>query len=290
MTESAGMPLVSIILATYNSATHLAEAIESILHQTYPHFELVVVDDGSTDGTAAVLASFHDPRIIRLRHPVNAGVARANNTGFLASRGAFIGFIGSDDTWEPEKLATQMTCFSQLSAEYGVVYTDMWEIDPTGNRRYWYSPEITNAQIVNPHTADYQVYCLGNGTALFRRACMERIGLFDEQFRCFVDLDFFIRATQLYRFYHLKQPLYVYRSSRGISSNPVDVCLARLLLLQKHPETAQNREFLVKQGELIRPHLQLLQERLGAYSPIDSATLQKLASTARNASTTTGSR
>jgi glycosyltransferase involved in cell wall biosynthesis len=290
MTESVATPPVSIILATYNSATHLAEAIDSILHQTFPHFELVVVDDGSTDGTAATLASFHDPRIIRLRHPANGGVARANNTGFLASRGAFIGFIGSDDTWETEKLAIQMSCFSQLSEEYGAVYSDMWEIDPSGNRRYWRSPEITSAQIVNPDTADYQVHCLGNGTTLLRRACMERTGLFDEQFRCFVDLDFFIRATQHSRFYHLRQPLYVYRSSRGVSSNPVEVCLARLLLLQKYPETAQNREFLAKQRDLICPHLQALKERPMAYSSIDSATLQKLLSTARNASTTTGSR
>jgi glycosyltransferase involved in cell wall biosynthesis len=290
MTESAASPLVSIILATYNSATHLAEAIESILRQTYTHLELVVVDDGSTDGTAAVLASFRDPRIILVRHPTNCGVARANNTGFLTSRGAFIGFIGSDDTWEPEKLATQMTCFAQLSAEYGVVYSDMWEIDPAGNRRYWHSPEITSAQIVNPDTADYQVHCLGNGTALFRCACMERTGLFDEQLRCFVDLDFCIRATQHYRFHHLKQPLYVYRSSLGVSSNPVEACLARLLLLQKYPETARNRKFMSKQHKLIRHHLQIPKKRFGGYSPIDSATLQKLASTARKASTTTGSR
>jgi glycosyltransferase involved in cell wall biosynthesis len=76
MTESAASPLVSIILATYNSATHLAEAIESILRQTYTHLELVVVDDGSTDGTAAVLASFRDPRIILVRHPTTRAFSR----------------------------------------------------------------------------------------------------------------------------------------------------------------------------------------------------------------------
>jgi glycosyltransferase involved in cell wall biosynthesis len=244
-------PLVSIILATYNSPRYLKEAIGSILCQTYTRFELIIVDDGSTDTTEAVLAGISDPRITVLRHPENYGFARALNSGLGASRGTFIGYIDSDDAWVPEKLAEQVACFARLPPEYGMVYSDMWEIDPAGNRRYWHSPDISGPDLFNRTTADYQVHCLGNGSTLVKREFLDRAGAFDERFSSYVDLDFFIRLSRVCLFHHIKKPLYVYRSGQGISSNLFKTTRSRLLLLKKYPETAQDRDGLVHQYDLI---------------------------------------
>jgi glycosyltransferase involved in cell wall biosynthesis len=255
MEMSEGTPLVSVILPTYNSSANLPEAIGSILGQTYRNLELIIVDDGSTDATAEVLAAFTDPRISVIRHQENHGVARAYNTGLGASRGGFIGFIGSDDAWIPEKLEDEIACFSRLPPEYGMVYADMWELDPAGNRRYWHSPEIAGPGIIDAARADYQVFCLGNGSALVRRNFLDRAGAFDEQFRCFVDLDFLIRLSRVCLFFHIRKPLYLYRSGRGTCSNAYEVCRSRVLLLKKYPETAVDRNFLVHQYDLIHQGL-----------------------------------
>lgn len=212
MAEPAEPPLVSVILPVYNRPVYLAEAINSILAQTYPRLELIIVDDGSNDTTPAIIAGFSDPRIVRITHPRNYGAARAFNTGVAASKGVYIGFIGSEDAWLPEKLAEQMACFSRLPSEYGVVYSDMWEIDQGGARKYGHSPEMDGTTIVNQAISDHQVSWLGSGTALIRHECLDCVALFDEDFGCYEDRDLFIRLSQHYRFHHIKKPHYLYRS------------------------------------------------------------------------------
>jgi hypothetical protein len=248
-------PLVSVILPTYNSAGGLPTAVASILRQTYTGLELIIVDDGSTDATGEVLAGFTDLRITVIRHPENYGVARAYNTGVGAARGSFIGFIGSGDEWLPEKLAEEISWFSGLSPEYGVVYSDLWEITRSGERKYWQNPTITGPELINRAGTDYQVNCLGNGAVLVRREYLDRAGAFDEQFRSFSDTDMIIRLQRLCRFHHIQKPLYRYHSNLGLSSDPAGVSLARLLLLKKYPEGTRNPVFLQHQHDLIRDSL-----------------------------------
>ncbi len=245
-------PQVSVILSTYNRSAHLSESISSILNQSYPHFELIIVDDGSTDETQEIIAGFSDPRILLLSHDRNLGAARAFNTGISASQGLFIGFIGSEDVWLPEKLEENMSSFSQLSEEYGAVYSDMWEVDPAGECRYWKSPEIAFNTILNEETLDYQVCCLGSGVVLFRRECFEKVGLFDEQFPCYIDLELLIRVSQVYRLFHIRKPLYIYRSYQGICSDPYNICMARLLLLKKYNFQVDDPDFLIRQCDYIQ--------------------------------------
>lgn len=254
---SAGKPepLASIILPTYNSADGLAKTVSSILHQTLTDLELIIVDDGSADKTGSVLAEFTDPRITVIRHPENFGVARAYNTGLCVARGTYIGFIGSGDEWIPEKLAEELAVFCRLSPEFGVVYSDLWEITRSGERRYWANPAISGPELINSDNTDYLVNYLGNGAILVRRELFDRVGPFDEQFRCFTDTDMIIRLQRVCRFHHIQKPLYIYRSNRGLSSNPVEVCHSRLLLLQKYPETLQNQAFLMHQIDMVRHSL-----------------------------------
>ncbi len=107
--QAVKSPVVSIIVPTYNRAQLLPRAIRSVLRQTYANFELLIVDDGSTDETAAVVArAFSDPRITYWRLPNNSGVGAARNHGLEQARGRFIALLDSDDEWHPEKLELQV--------------------------------------------------------------------------------------------------------------------------------------------------------------------------------------
>jgi glycosyltransferase involved in cell wall biosynthesis len=108
---------VSVIIPTYNYAAYVGEAIESVLAQTVQDFQLIVVDDGSTDNTPEVLSSFNDPRIEIVRTP-NGGICAACNEGLARARGEFIGFLGADDRWRPQKLERQIR---MMEAEPGIV-------------------------------------------------------------------------------------------------------------------------------------------------------------------------
>jgi len=129
-------PTVSVIISTYNRAHLIGRAIQSVLNQTYQDFEVIVVDDGSTDNTEEIVKSFNDPRIRYIRHEKNKGAAAARNTGIKAARGKYIAFQDSDDEWLPEKLEKQMKVFENAPPEAGVVYTDMQRINEDGEH-YW---------------------------------------------------------------------------------------------------------------------------------------------------------
>jgi len=260
MTFPGKAPLVSIILPTYNQSDHLSDAIRSILCQTFTDFELIVVDDGSTDATESILECFSDLKISVIKHPKNSGVAKAYNSGLAVSRGQFIGFIGSEDIWLPEKLEEEISCFLHLPPEFGVVYADMWEIDTAGNRKYWSSPEISGPELFSSSNSDYQVACLGNGPSLIRRSFLDMAGGFDERFGALVDLDLLIRLTRVCHFHHIRKPLYIYKSHRGTSSNLTETSRSRLLLLTKYPESVMNHGFFQRQCEIIGHNLLLLGE------------------------------
>ena len=106
-----GTPTVSVILPTYNRADTLGSAIESVLRQTFDSFELLIVDDGSTDGTGSVLQRITDPRVQVIRNPVNRGVSAARNAGIAEARAPFLAFQDSDDAWRPQKLERQLNRF-----------------------------------------------------------------------------------------------------------------------------------------------------------------------------------
>lgn len=111
---------VSIILPTFNRAGLLGTAIESVLAQTAGEFELIVVDDASTDETPSLLESFDDARLRVLRLETNGGAARARNRGIAAAKGSLIGFIDSDDVWKPDKLERQTSALERASERVGL--------------------------------------------------------------------------------------------------------------------------------------------------------------------------
>lgn len=126
------MPLVSVIIPTFNRAYCIARAIDSALTQTYHDIEVVVVDDGSTDNTSELMHSLYakDKRVVYIPQ-ANTGVAGARNTGLAAARGEFLALLDSDDIWLPWKLELQMACLQRFP-EIGMVWSDMEAIDPDG--------------------------------------------------------------------------------------------------------------------------------------------------------------
>ncbi len=126
-------PLVSIITPTYNHERYVGACIESVLRQSYGSWEQIVIDDGSTDGTAAAVKSYSDPRV-RYLHQENAGIealAHTYNRALAESRGSLIAVLEGDDTWPEHKLATMVPAFSDPLTV--LAYGEMREIDPTGN-------------------------------------------------------------------------------------------------------------------------------------------------------------
>lgn len=257
-------PYVSIILPARNSADGLPAAIESVLNQTYPDFELIIVDDGSTDTTPGLLAALTDPRIVVIRHPVQYGSARACNTGIGAASGELVGFISSGDEWDTMKLEEQVALFASLPPEYGVVYSDVWECTPAGNRAYRHTPEMNGPDLLNSYATGFQAGTLGTGPILVRRSFLESAGPFDEQLRCFSDTDMIIRLQRLCRFHHIEKPLYISRSQEAHSASPFERSISHLLFLQKYPETLENPVFLAHQLDMIGRNLRQAREGVPA--------------------------
>lgn len=239
MNLSSNSPKVSVIIPTHNRAHLIGRSIQSVLNQTYQDFEIIVVDDGSTDNTREVIKEFQrkDKRIKYIKHSKNKGGSAARNTGIKTSRGEYIAFQDSDDEWFPEKLERQMGFFKNMPAEVGIVYTDMWRI--TGNiKKYLYSPEIMpKDKIIYEQALDYSVGNIGIQTSLIKKEVFAKAGMFDEKFPRFIDLEFFIRLSKYYYFFHINEPLVNYfDADKGISSNTKALITARKLILEKYFE------------------------------------------------------
>lgn len=129
--------LVSVIMPAYNAEKWVAEAIESVLRQTYPYFELIVVDDGSSDGTGGVIESFKDERVVYIHHSKNLGVAEARNTALKAARGKWGTLIDADDVWLPERLEKLLEILESAGESYFVADDHIVYFDSPRGLKKW---------------------------------------------------------------------------------------------------------------------------------------------------------
>jgi glycosyltransferase involved in cell wall biosynthesis len=208
--------LVSVILPTYNRAYIISRAISSALNQTHNNFELIVVDDGSTDNTAEVVKSFNDSRIIYINHARNLGIASARNTGMVTSRGEYIAFIDSDDEWLPHKLREQLVAFEEASSNVGAIYTQMQNIEK-GKITHIFSKTPPEGDIYRHVLNGLPVYLL---TLLVKRKYLERTGMFDRDFVYAEDWDFCIRLSKVCNFNFVETPLAI----RYVMSDSISIC------------------------------------------------------------------
>ncbi len=190
------VPRVSIIVPTYNRAHLLERAITSLLSQTNGDFEIIVVDDGSTDNTNQVVNGLKDKRIKYIRHPKNKGVSGSTNTGIVNARGEFIGILCDDDAWLPDKLEKQLKVFDQSNADFGLVYCGDIICDSNKNTTRILPKNrgnIYNLQLQYDHINPPRTW-------LVRRACFlnPEVGLFDENLLAREDYDMGIRISKAY--------------------------------------------------------------------------------------------
>ena len=214
--------MVSIVVPTYNRRNVIERAVNSILRQTYPFFEIIIVDDGSTDGTADVIAGIQDQRIRYIPLQENQGVAHARNTGIQEAKYDYIAFLDSDDEWMPEKLELQMKKMTDPSNEFGLVYCRMGGLHRDGKRRFVCPPEewvkeILEGDLFYPLLGQNVI---GTPAMLVRRECLEQTGGFKESLHCLEDWELVLRIARKFKIGFVDRILVeVYKSEGSVSSN-----------------------------------------------------------------------
>lgn len=204
--------MISVIIPTYNHARFLAQAIESALAQTLPPVELIVVDDGSTDETAQVLARYAGR--IRVIRQQNSGVAAARNAGAALAAGDYLAFLDADDVWLPRKLERQMARL-RAEPELGLVHCGVEEIDEAGQRR-GYRRDGLEGWLFEEFLLFRRSILLGGGSgALMPRAVFQAAGGFDERLSTSADWDLYCRIAARHCIGFVPEALLRYRLHGG---------------------------------------------------------------------------
>ncbi len=234
-------PTVSVVIPTYNRSHLLGRAIRSVLNQSYQDFEIIVVDDGSTDDTCGVVRGFQefDGRIRYMRRNFRRGPSVARNVGIRAARGDYIGFLDDDDEWMKEKLEKQIRIFEGSPDSVGVVYTKIWR---RWGREGAYFPSLKVKQNSgNVYRELLKWNFVHTPTVLVRAECFGRVGLFDEGFFAFEDWELFIRLSKFYEFRYLDELLVISHCTPGsLSCNEWAIVEGLERILQKHFQDIQD--------------------------------------------------
>lgn len=196
------MPLVSVVLPTYNGAKYIGQALDNCLRQSISDIEVIVVDGGSLDGTPEIVAAYADPRIHLIHQPANAGkLPGALNLGFKYAKGEYLTWTHDDNWYEVEAIEI-MERYLEKNPGVDFVYSDYWKVDENGNiisRFYALPPEyLTHGN------------CVGH-SFLYRRKVYEIVGDYDPEFFMAEDYEYWLRVNRCCRMVPLSRPLYYYR-------------------------------------------------------------------------------
>lgn len=254
-------PLVSVVMPMFNRASVVSEAVASVLAQVYDRFELIVVDDGSTDDSAAVVAGFTDPRIRLIRLPQNAGVTVARNTALRAAAGEIIAYLDSDNTWDPRFLAAHVGALADLP-QADLIYSGVMLY--TGQDR---APHAVRYGHFHPALLENQNY-IDNNVIVHRRALLTRMGDFDEGLRRYVDYDLILRAADCARIFSVPVLLchYFYgKTDNAITDDPrhaghMEVLRAKFLARRDQALKALDLADLTRPVTVVIPNWQSLED------------------------------
>ena len=272
-------PLVTAVIPVRDRAGMIGRAVASALAQTGVSLEVVVVDDGSTDGTAAVLAGIGDPRLRVLAHAHSRGVSAARNTGLAAARGAYFALLDSDDVWLPEKTARQLECMRAR----GLAISQTQEIWMRGGRRV--NPGRVHAKPDGFFFEQALARCLVSpSTVMLTREFWLEIGGFDETLPACEDYDLWLRTLLRHPVGLLDAPLAVRHGGRADQLSAIylgqDLFRIRSMckLLARDDITDWHKECIQK--ELWRKALRYAQGCLKRDKPEEAARIMELIRTA----------
>ena len=253
--RSSRSPPVSVVVPCYNQAHFLGEAIESILAQTYQHFEVVVVDDGSTDNTAAVASTYKDVRYV---WQPNAGLSAARNTGMYSSNGTFIVFLDADDILLPCALEAGLACFKS-HPECGFVYGGHRVIEIDGSLLWQKVPCLH-------HDDDQYLELLRvnhiamHGTVMYRCDILKAAGGFNLSLAACEDYDVYLRIARYHPVYCHREVIAEYRQHGANMSRG-----AALMLVTSLAVLRAQRAHLGGNADYIRAYKEGLKNWRGIY-------------------------
>lgn len=251
--------MVSVIIPVYNREKSVVEAVNSVLKQTYKDLELIVVDDGSTDGTQKVLSQIHDSRFHYI-YQNNDGACSARNHGIDLANGNYIAFHDSDDIWHIDKLAKQMEIFEKYDPD--IVFCKQIKRHPNG--KVTVEPSHLKNGRVEPIV---NLFGIGTQTIVAKRKVFDNIK-FDFELPRFQEFELLLRASKEYSIYCLDEGLVDYSVSEdSISNNPMKLYKTCDLILRKYPDFVKNYPEMAKfmAHSLLTGANQLRKENNNAY-------------------------
>lgn len=257
------MSLVSIIIPTFNRRDYLPIALDSVLAQTYTDYEIIVIDDGSSDDTRDILLPY--AQRIRYFYQENRGIAGARNRGIAESRGACIALLDSDDYWLPRKLERQMALLKE-NPQWGMVATRCSSIAADGRFRKQNRPGKSGWVLTDLFRSNF----IRTSSALITRECLDRIGLFDTSLPECEEYDLWLRIAHRYPIGFINEPLTVYTDNpHGVSTDSLAGRLVRIKVLEKEylreciPRSLYRRRMARNYHYLGRHYLKRGEEREG---------------------------
>lgn len=237
---------VTVVIPTYNRADFLAEAVDSVLNQTWKDLEILVVDDGSTDRTREVMARYG--KRLKYFYKKNEGPSSARNVGIREAMGTYVAFLDSDDVWDPEKLSIQME-FMRKHPEIKLVCTDSCEIDSSESREGKLKRDLMGSLFSLLYSNSF----IRTSTVLMNKACFQEVGYFDERYQSAEDYDVWLRVARRYPIAYLSRPLVRYRKHEGnVSHDKITLRRNALSVLEAHydPKEISARTYRTRMSNL----------------------------------------
>lgn len=207
-------PIISIVMPAYNGEDFIGVAVASVLRQTYPQFELVVVDDASTDRTAAMVTGFNDPRIRFIRNEHNIGLVANLNKGIRASRGELVCWLNQDDFFYDAKLARQLEVFDS-NAAIGACFCQKDDVDLNGRLQQRFNPSDIRISEEDHLVQLFGGCYLAAPSVMMRREVFDVLGGFDPQYSIAFDYDMWFRLKKQYNFTVIYESLMAFRHHAG---------------------------------------------------------------------------
>jgi len=229
------MPVVSVVISTYNRREKLKRALQSVFNQTLKDIEIIVVDNASVDGTDAMVKGIEDSRISYIKHDTNKGGPAARNTGIKKARASLIALLDDDDEWFAQKLAKQVSQMTQAPPDIGLVYVGSEIYDEATDKIL----KVNGPQ----HQGNvYQRLLWGTilssvSSVLVRRECFEKVGDFDETLSSCQDWDMWLRIARYFEFDYVDEILVrINMHGEQISTDYAKLIPGRTRMVQKHAE------------------------------------------------------
>lgn len=215
--------MVSVIIPAFNRNKYINQTVDCVLTQTFQTFELIVIDDGSTDGTYEKLQDYGD-KISLVTHEgrVNKGQSSSINEGLKRASGKYVVILDSDDFWEPNKLEVQVN-YLEANPDIGLVYTNGYGTNSEGEITYKYHSE-DHRDPQDPNAVLLDCYMALPVNAMVRKEVYDQVGFFNEEYRAAQDHDMLIRIAEVCRFAYLPDYLFYYRRhGDSISHTKLDI-------------------------------------------------------------------